>query len=941
MLEILLPVAILAAVYLALAAVAWRRPLLGRLAWREASRRPGHSLLLVFGMMFSTAAILGMEGVTDTIGRTLTGEITRAWGRTDITVSERGEPFSADIANKLAADPRVAAGAADVHGGFFLVGSMANLDRRLTASPVQIATVSPSGANFGTFTLIDGRATDGGSLANDEVILSTVLARRVEAQTGDRLRLNFAVGSFKGQVEFHVAGIIKPGGSIGLAQQPVLYVTPAAIQSVTGAGYINIVRISAKGEGQQEIDNAKALAPAVRAVVAEAGGGSTLVVREVKAEDLATTDEMGRSIRPPFVGLSFFIVLAATALVVNLALALAEERRPRLAVLRALGLTRTGLILVAVLEGAFYSLAAAVVGILPGAAYTYFVDARPMPGGNFVPDTSGNVWDVFSISAASITFSVCLGALITLATILVVSIRTSRMAITSAIRDLPDPARHRRRSWIRFAAPLVLIAAGSAMWLQGSISLRTLGGAAFVLAASMLAAGRMSDRIRATLLGTALVAWSVVSLLTASIQSFTFGDGAAVGFVTLVIAVFGAAILISANLRALEVVMGIVSGRYVATLRPPLAYLTRRPVRAGLATGSFALVVAVLAYFAMLLPSLGPDPKRPADGYDVRVTALGGQSFSVPGALQGQVVKAESFRTLAYVGPKRYQFVGSSPTGWSTNSTQLYSLTDQQLDQTPLTLSSRDPRYSSDRAVWQAIRNDSSLVVASVGGLGYVSFIGRTGEVRVKTIGILSGVTLYGGPTGYLGSESTFNSLSISGSGTTMLIKTAPGINPATFARDLRLATFGEGVDAITYAELASRLNESNAWFTGFFTNLLQVAVVIGVLSLGILTLRAAIERRRSIGVLRALGYRPRQVLSGLLVEAGTTATVGIVAGIGVGLAIGWIGFLTTGTIEGRVDLAYVLLPAAFIYAAVLLVTIGPAIHASRLPASEALRIMS
>ena len=941
MLEALVPIVVLAVVYGALSFIAWRRPLLARLAWREATRRPGHSMLLVFGMMFSTAAVLGMAGVVDTIARATTSNITQAWGRTDITVSQRGEPFSADVASNLAADPRIAAGAAAVEGGFLLIGSAADMDRRLAAT-VEIRTVGSAGSKLDSFTLNDGHTTNGASLADGEAIISTFLSHRVQAQLGDRLRLSFGAGTVKGQIEVRVAGVIKPGESRGVSDQPVLFVNLATVQAVTGAGSINIVRISAKGDGRQEIDNARALAPAVRAAVAASAGAASLDVREVKAEDLAANETMGRGIRPVFIALSFFVVLAATAVVVNLSLALAEERRPRLAVLRALGLTRAGLTLVATIEGAFYSLAAALVGILPGLAYAFVVAARPVPGGDRIQETaSGNTLEVLTISPASITLAVSLGALVTLATIVIVSIRTARMTISSAIRDLPDPEQHRPRSWLRLAWILGVGAAGTAAWIQGSLALRPLGGAAIILAGSMLAAGRISERVRATLLGSVLMAWALASMLKSPIQNFAFGEGVGLSLASLVVAVFGAAVFLSANLRVLESGTRFVSANLVATLRPPLAYLTRRPIRAGLATGSFALVLATLAYFAFLIPTLGPDPGRPAGGYDVRVTVLGGRPFTIPDPLQGQVAKAESLATLAYLGPKNIQFAGnSSPNGWYTSLVPLYSLTDEQLDRAPLALGVRDPRYANDQAVWRAIRDNPGLVVGTLGGLGYVSLVGRDGDVRLQAIGVVAGVALAQGQ-GYVGSERTFNSLSTSGSGTTLLIDTAPGVDPANFARDLRIATFGEGVDAITYAELADTANAGNAWFAGFFILLMQVSVVVGVLSLGILALRAAIERRRAIGVLRALGYRPQQVIAGMFVEASASATVGIVAGVGVGLAVSLAAFAAGGLLTGRVDLSQVIGPAVLIYVAVVLVTIVPAIRASRLAASEALRIMS
>lgn len=941
MLAIIAPAAVLVVVYGGLALIAWRRPLLGRLAWREAIRRPAHSALLVAGMMFGTAAILGMQGVGDTFARVTSLEITHAWGRTDITVSQGGEPFSATVATALGADPRVAAGAAGVQGGFVLTGSVADLDRRLSTSPVQINSLDPSSPGFGTFSLRDGRTIDGSSLAGDQTIVSSLLAGRLEAQQGDRIQIDFVAGGRNERLDLRVAALTKPGDVLGIGQQPVIFVTLAAIQGAAGAGLINIVRVSAKGYGQQEIDNARKLAPAVRTLVAATPGGTGLEVREVKAQDLAANDQQGGPTRSIFLALSLFVVLGASALVVNLSLALAEERRPRLAVLRALGLKRTGLVTVAVMEGAIYSLAAAIAGVLPGVAYTYLLDMRRLPDRVASETASGSSAEFFNVSAASIALALCAGALITLLTIFIVSMRTSRMAISSAIRDLPEPARPQRRSWLGLVWPLILGAAGLAALLLGDSTYRAIGGAALIVAASVLARGKLPEKVRASLTGAALVVWEVVSLLTAPVETFALGNGIVLSLTALGIAVFGAALLISANLRLLELGIRFVSGRLVATVRPPLAYLTRRPVRAGLATGAFALVLASLAFFALLIPSSGPDPLTRTNGYDVRVTAIGSQLFTVPDSLQGQVVDTESITTLAYVGPVQTQVTGSSPSGWQTGFAQLYRLTDRQMSKPPLALSTRDPRYASDAAAWLAIGEDPSLVVTNQGFLGQVGFAGNAGVVRLHVIGVVADLILGNDVApGYFGSQNTFTGLSMSGQGATVLIKTAQGVNVSAFTRALRMATFSQGVDAVSRVDLVNVNNQTAGWFTAFFVTLLRTAVIVAVLSFGILALRAAIERRRTIGVLRALGYRPMQVVGGLLTEAIITATVGIVAGTGVGLAIGWAYLAASGTAQPQVDLAQILVPVVLIYAAVLLVTIGPAVRASRMHASEALRIV-
>ena len=118
------------------------------------------------------------------------------------------------------------------------------------------------------------------------------------------------------------------------------------------------------------------------------------------------------------------------------------------------------------------------------------------------------------------------------------------------------------------------------------------------------------------------------------------------------------------------------------------------------------------------------------------------------------------------------------------------------------------------------------------------------------------------------------------------------------------------------------------------------IGLLVGVLSLGILALRAVVERRRSIGMLRALGYRPGQVLAGMVSEALITATCGALVGIGVGVPISAVminGYLPGARLE--IDGSSLALIVGLLFLAVLAVTIPPALRAARLPAVEALRL--
>ena len=72
-----------------------------------------------------------------------------------------------------------------------------------------------------------------------------------------------------------------------------------------------------------------------------------------------------------------------------------------------------------------------------------------------------------------------------------------------------------------------------------------------------------------------------------------------------------------------------------------------------------------------------------------------------------------------------------------------------------------------------------------------------------------------------------------------------------------------------------------------FFVAMMRVGLLVGILGLGAVALRAVIERRRAIGVLRAVGYLRLQVLAGMLIETALIATAGLVVGLAVAIGLG------------------------------------------------------
>jgi len=239
--------------------------------------------------------------------------------------------------------------------------------------------------------------------------------------------------------------------------------------------------------------------------------------------------------------------------------------------------------------------------------------------------------------------------------------------------------------------------------------------------------------------------------------------------------------------------------------------------------------------------------------------------------------------------------------------------------------------------VWKALAQDPHLVVTPTFIPGVtLTLVGPDGPVQFRVAGAARTLGLWG-LAGSAAAMAPFATLPV---GSTILAKTTAGADARTVARQIEREIVNQGADTSTIDELYATSSSGTKVFTDFIRVVMGMGLLVGVLSLGILALRAVVERRRSIGVLRALGYRPGQVLAGIVSEGLITATCGMLVGIGVGVLIS--GVLIKVFSPGArllIDVSSLALIVGLIFMAVLAVTIPPALRAARLPVVEALRV--
>ena len=738
-------------------------------------------------------------------------------------------------------------------------------------------------------------------------------------------------------VKISVAGIARSQGPGAYGLYTAVFAPLPLAQRISGADGINTVRISGTGDLYSGMDSAASVLPAIRARLADLSDetGVELEVLQGKRDALKDARDGTRFILAMLVGMTFLVIAAGVALIINLTQMLAEERRSRLATLRALGLTRRGLVSLSILEGAFYSLLAAAAGVALGIQAGKVLSERFATAFAQFFGAQLDFVFIFSVRRSTLVTAFAAGALVTLGTMYVAAWRTSRLNIPAAIRNLPEPAhdpRHRR--WPRRAANVALLAVAIPLLAGPEQTPRLVGGVLLAILLARLVRGHVPERIYATAYGVMLAGWAFLNVAVANKEEDDPAKFFSMFVLAVLVSVIGLALITSANLRMIErvsAIFGPLTRRARATLRVPLAYLTRRRSRTGLTIVMFGVVMAIIAMFSVLLFVFQPQYERDSNGYDIVVTKAGKEPLKFPDDIETQIARRVDIISEVYVGPFETQFVSAE-----RFFAPLYQLSDEQFADPPARLSDRADGYPTDASVWAAVRSDPHKVISSFGRTGDdITLKGKDGPVTFTVIGNPpSGLF-----DGLLGSEKTFAPFEDTARGQAVMLDVKPGVEPAALAQQISDAKYKAGVTSKTTRELLETGYKATRTMFSVIDVLMRMGLVVGILSLGILALRAVVERKHLIGVLRAIGYHKRNVLFGLLLEAGLTATLGIAVGCTAGLAMGYI-FYSLFFEEAIFGVLWSSLWSAFVlvYVAVLLVTIGPAWRASRLPPAEAVR---
>lgn len=949
------------------------RPVLRRLAMRQVVRRPTETVLVALGSVLGTALIVASLVVGDSLDRSVRQVAYDVLGPVDESVRSLSLDQGADVASRLAPladDPRVD-GVLTVHGD--QAPAVVDTAGRVVAEPRTLVWELDfdEAAEFGAPHPSGLDVSDPGP---GGVVINENLGERLGIGPGDRVMFYL----YERPVEAVVSDVVPAEGLAGMgfgaSVNSNAFFSPGTLtETAAAAGREPATTTFVSNLGG--VEDSAPLTDEVRAAMEEALGplvAEGAAVATPKQDVLDEAEETGAVLGSVFLFIGSFCIIAGVLLLVNVFVMLAGERRGQLGIMRAIGLRRRYVTGEFAIEGAVYAAVAAVIGALVGVGIGRVVVTLAMRILNSYEAGENQLAIVFNVSPTSVVNGVAAGFVIAFVTVVITSVRIARTNIIAAIRDLEPPVRHRTRTRLTvisaiattlFAAasiPAIANSAGAATYLFPSLA---------AVSAVPLLARLMPLRTALTVAALAVLGWG---LLANTVRPDIYDDASTATYVVLGCALaFAAVTLVSLHqnllLRPLRRVVERPTQTGLAG-RLAIAYPTAKGFRTGSTLAMYSVVFLVIVLMTQMMAIMNSGVDNAVDsataGWSVRVDYSASSPIDDP---ETTLATGEFAGQVSDVAPLVVgEAVGDDPRLETDVQLPVVAVgIPEQLVASPIELDSYLPSVADAQAAWDLVHANSAYVFidtfyGSTGGPpgepvapGSVITLTdpRTGVESQRVVaGVLSDGTAFYDITGtgfrypVLMSDSAVAALGVGAAQSSALLRAAPGEDISQLTTSLQGHYLTNGLVA---TDLRASVEESYAATNQFFRLMqgyLALGLLVGITSLGVIMVRAVRERRRAIGVLRALGFQARTIRRAFLAESTFVAVEGVLIGTVLGVATTWLLYRNSAAFA-TFDAPY---PVAWTQIAVLigvtllaslLATIGPARRAAAIRPAIAVRV--
>jgi putative ABC transport system permease protein len=941
-----------------------RKPILRRLAVRNAVRRPREAALVILGALLGTAIITSSYVVGDTLTASIHRSVYTQLGPVDEVVlangAQTGDAVRASVAR---------AGVKGTDGILALTTLTAAVstqgpDPKAEPRAQVIETDFGQARAFGHEPSATG--ISGPTPAAGQAVIGADLAATLGVKPGQPVTV-YAYGT---STSFQVVRTVPRLGLAGLASftgdngsaSPNLFVAPGTLaglqrQGSAGAGTappLFVLAVSNVGNVTGGIKGSAAVSSQLQAAVR----GLPAQVRTVKKQLTDNANTAGKQFTSFFQSFGYFSVFAGILLLINIFVMLAEERKKSLGMLRAVGLRRSSLVGSFALEGWIYAVSSSMVGAVAGIGIGRLVivaASRIFNGGSRRNALSLQ----FSASSKSFQDGFLIGFVIAMLTVLFTSLYIARLNVIRAIRDLPEPPHDGRRLSVLIAGWSFAVLGGllTTVGIASSSGIPALVGPAVLgFGLAMLLLGRVPTRPMASVISVLVLIWSVVcfSVIKRAFEKSGIGVFVAQGIVLTAYAV----VLVTFNQQAIGSAIRVVGGgTRNMSLRLGLAYPLARRFRTGLILAMYAIVVFTLVLLITISKFFGGQLSDQIHklGGNASVVVESNAAEPVPASAVARLPGVTSVAATAGVNAELrpgtkgdynpYVAVGFDNSFIDHGSPPLHTLASQ---------------YATDDDAYRAVLADPTKIIVSRdfgsrgggGPPGAAVSVDSTVQMRDSVTGAIRQLTIVGlvSEAAYNGrTDHVFIARSLAdqffgprSSSSLLFVSTSARTDNDKLATTINGTYVANGADANSFRHLVTERNSGMQSFLTLIEGYVALGLLVGIAGLGVVMVRAVRERRRDVGVLRSLGFSRIAVRRAFVAESSFIALEGI--GIGAVLAVITAWRLVTSSALGAgqgftVPWVPVIGLSLGTLVVSLLATAVPAIQASRIRPAVALRI--
>ncbi|PIJ60580.1 FtsX-like permease family protein [Mesotoga sp. H07.pep.5.3] len=979
-----------------------RNPIIFKIGYRNIYRRKSDTFLVIMGSLIGTALIMGSMAMNDSFQNFLYGQIERTHGEIDELIYIPSD--NQNIGKELIPNSKIEILVDSLLKNEQVDGVLPILSRTVsiglpgearsqTGKSFQVSMIGVEADQLSNWPDVDKvdlvlpSATD----ELPEVVINKELAEVAGVAVGDTLEILVDPGQrllfWIPLPEVRVAEIVEGNGILHYQIENqgsngfTMLMDVEEAREVLKIGvedYYNALIVSNSGDfltGERLTDQVVA---SIKPLV-----GEEVVVREVKKDSLSMVDQ--GNIGLLFLMLSVFAIFAGVLLLTNIYLMLAQERRTELGTLRAIGYSRKRVSRTILYEGFFYSIFSSGIGVLAGLGIARFilgsfvnlfedaVSLIPFEGANIAFNSMQNSF-VFFVRIDSIAYGFLLGLIIPMIIIVYTGRKISRTNIVTAVRNIPEELDERKRLLLN-----VIAAVGVLVSVVMAYSGYSLGNATGFFTGVMLAGllipvaiPMKNKRWIESFFSIAVIVFTMFSnsfdLIASNSGSsiyLTIAKGAAILFAGLFLIVY--------NLKTFEYLLNKLFQKARAAapvFKISIAFSARNRLRTGLTIAMFAVVIFVITLISIIPYSMEQMLVKSRDaifaGFDVGAFSFTGESAITFTELKSQLevreISTVSGINVALRRDGRYDVE------------QVFALDDNFIDYNRMTeLDFVEGLGISDvKDLWNYLRDNSGTVIVSNSvlpdvrpgdvlelrriadqsdtGNGAAAFTQKklssemidSGPIYLEviatipenTISFLNGLLIYIGntPAELTGSSAARHFL-FNLSGDTEVEKKAnfDSLQDKISSRSPFLL-YVDDIMNLTSTMLQGTIS--------ILRSFLYFGMLVGIVGIAIIMFKALHERKRIIGMLKAIGFTKAMVFSSFLLETSFIAIIGILLGMVTGTLTS-VEIFASPLMEGMklyIPWDQLISMALIFYIASLVSTIIPSYSASKIAPAEALR---